>query len=148
MSTLGKYNVGRTLGSGASCKVKLGTDTETGRAVALKLLNEGMDEKMKELVDAEIKALAELAHHPNILNQIEYGTDDYCKGGKKKARRNFIALELAEGGELFDFVAISGKFEEPLARYYFKQFMAGLHHCHSKGITHRDLKPENLLLNK
>jgi len=24
------------------------------------------------------------------------------------------------GGELFDFIANSGRFEEPLARYYFK----------------------------
>ena len=55
-------------------------------------------------------------------------------------------LELATGGELFDFVALSGRFEEPLARYYFKQFMDGLDHCHIQGITHRDLKPENLLL--
>lgn len=53
---------------------------------------------------------------------------------------------MAAGGELFDFIAISGRFEEPVARYYFKQFMEGLAFCHEKGIIHRDLKPENLLL--
>jgi hypothetical protein len=31
----------------------------------------------------------------------------------------FIALELAERGELFDFVSSSGPFEESLARFYF-----------------------------
>ena len=35
---------------------------------------------------------------------------------------------------------------EDLARYYFKQFMEGLDHCHTAGVSHRDLKPENLLL--
>jgi len=55
-------------------------------------------------------------------------------------------LEFCAGGELFDFIAISGSFKEPLARYYFKQFMEGLDYCHSKGVTHRDLKPENILL--
>lgn len=55
---------------------------------------------------------------------------------------------LALGGELFDFVAISGRFEETIARYYFKQFLNGLDHCHQHGFAHRDLKPENLLLDK
>jgi serine/threonine protein kinase len=55
-------------------------------------------------------------------------------------------LELASGGELFDFIANSGRFEEPIARYYFKQFMEGLDYCHNMGIAHRDLKPENILL--
>lgn len=55
-------------------------------------------------------------------------------------------LELAAGGELFDFIAMSGAFDEPTARYYFRQFMEGLAFCHEKGIAHRDLKPENLLL--
>lgn len=59
---------------------------------------------------------------------------------------SYIVLELALGGELFDFVANSGRFEEPAARYYFKQFLEGLDYVHQKGFTHRDLKPENLLL--
>lgn len=57
-----------------------------------------------------------------------------------------MVLEIATGGELFDFIANSGRFPEPLARYYFKQFMNGLNHCHANGVTHRDLKPENLML--
>ena len=35
---------------------------------------------------------------------------------------------------------------EDLARYYFKQFMEGLDHCHTAGVSHRDLKPENYLM--
>jgi len=33
-----------------------------------------------------------------------------------------------------------------LARHFFKEFLAGLDHCHRAGLTHRDLKPENLML--
>ena len=36
--------------------------------------------------------------------------------------------------------------KEDLARYYFKQLLEGIDHCHSRGVTHRDLKPENLLI--
>ena len=39
-------------------------------------------------------------------------------GTKKNV--TYIVLELAGGGELFDFIAQSGKFTESIARYYFK----------------------------
>jgi serine/threonine protein kinase len=41
------------------------------------------------------------------------------ESGKVK-KVSYIVLEFAKGGELFDFVSISGKFDEPLARYFFK----------------------------
>eukprot|EP00475_Leptophrys_vorax_P035391 TRINITY_DN582_c0_g1_i1.p1 TRINITY_DN582_c0_g1~~TRINITY_DN582_c0_g1_i1.p1 ORF type:complete len:518 (-),score=150.12 TRINITY_DN582_c0_g1_i1:50-1372(-) len=59
-----------------------------------------------------------------------------------------IVLELAGGGELFDFLSFTGCFDERVARTYFHQLISGLKECHSQGIAHRDLKPENLLLNK
>ena len=49
-------------------------------------------------------------------------------------------IERAEGGELMDFLLITGAFNEPLARHYFKQLMIGLEYCHLNGVTHRDLK--------
>lgn len=41
-------------------------------------------------------------------------------------------------GELFDFLAFTGSFEEAIARTYFQQLIAGIAHCHSKGIVHGD----------
>jgi serine/threonine protein kinase len=55
-------------------------------------------------------------------------------------------MELASGGELYDFLIHSGVFSENIARKLFIQLMAGILHCHSKGIAHRDLKLENILL--
>eukprot|EP01047_Picozoa_sp_COSAG01_P107473 COSAG01_NODE_36492_length_517_cov_0.691388_1_plen_113_part_01 len=39
----------------------------------------------------------------------------------------------------------SGGLSEDVARYYFKQIVAGLAYCHEQHVWHRDLKLENLL---
>ena len=36
--------------------------------------------------------------------------------------------------------------QEQEARVFFRQIVAAVAYCHSKGFVHRDLKPENLLL--
>ena len=42
---IGKYTIMRTLGTGGSCKVKLGLDTSTGKKVAVKIMNDDLDSK-------------------------------------------------------------------------------------------------------
>ena len=53
---LGRFDITKTLGSGASCKVKLGTDSNTGRNVAVKIFK-NMDESMKNLLENEITTM-------------------------------------------------------------------------------------------
>jgi len=142
---IGRFTIAKTLGSGASCKVKLGFDTENQRKVAVKVMSDNMDQKTKDLIQNEVKAMSAI-NHTNVVNQVEYGVDTYTKESGKSKEVSYIILELCSGGELFDFIAMTGRFPEPLARFYFRQFMEGLDHCHQSGITHRDLKPENLLL--
>ena len=50
------------------------------------------------------------------------------------------------GGELFEYVQITGPFSEKMCRFFFKQIIIGLHYLHSQGVCHRDLKPQNILL--
>lgn len=57
-------------------------------------------------------------------------------------------LELAQGGELFDFVANSGRFGEQYCRAYFTQLVEALKFMHEHGVCHRDLKPENIMLDE
>lgn len=110
-------------------------------------MNDNLDSKIQELVLAEVQAMSKLKHE-HIIEQLEVGTAQYVKESGKSRTVSYIVLEIAQGGELFDFIANSGKFSEPEARYFFKQFMAGLDYCHNHQIAHRDLKPENLLLDK
>ena len=66
-TTLNQYILGRTLGSGVSCKVKLAKDA-TGTRYAIKIIHG--EESFEELIDTEVTALANL-HHPNIVRLVE-----------------------------------------------------------------------------
>ena len=88
-------------------------------------------------------------NHPNIVNMIDYASEAFVeKSDGRKVPVICIALELATGGELFDYVATGGAFNERVSRFYFRQLIDGLNYVHNKGITHRDLKPENLLFDE
>lgn len=57
-----------------------------------------------------------------------------------------MIMEVADGGELFDWIAHGGRFEEDLARYYFTECIKGIQAVHQAGFAHRDLKSENILV--
>ena len=96
----------------------------------------------------EAETMSKLSH-PNILNMYEYSKDDFVeKDNGIKYPVVSIALELAEGGEVFDYISLGGAFNERTCRFYFRQLLAGLDYIHKKGVSHRDLKPENLLFDK
>jgi serine/threonine protein kinase len=116
-TTLGKYTLGRTLGSGVSCKVKLAKD-DAGTRYAIKILHQ--DEQFQELVETEVDTLTKVKH-PNIVNLVEVGEGQQANSKKNVSKTvRYIVLELVGGGELFDLVALGGKLEEKYARFYFK----------------------------
>ena len=91
MSTLGKNTLGRTLGSGVSCKVKV-AKAQGCHKVAIKILKD--DKELKDLIDTEVQVLRKL-HHDNIVNFIEMGSDTLYRDQKKNKVVNYIVLELA-----------------------------------------------------
>ena len=140
--TLNQYTLGRTLGSGVSCKVKLAKDGANTR-YAVKIIHSNAD--FQELINSEVEALSTL-QHPNIVRLVEVKTGTQSNPRKGEKTVNFIVLELVGGGELFDFVSLGGRLSEAQARYYFSQLLDGLCYMHANGKAHRDLKPENLIL--
>ncbi|XP_030522589.1 CBL-interacting serine/threonine-protein kinase 3 [Rhodamnia argentea] len=135
---VGKYEVGRTIGEGTFAKVKFARNSETGEAVALKILDKEkvLKHKMAEQIKREIETM-KLIKHPNVVCLHE------VMGSKTKI---FIVLEFVTGGELFDKIVNHGRMGEDEARRYFQQLINAVDYCHSRGVYHRDLKPENLLL--
>ena len=107
-TTLNQYTLGRTLGSGVSCKVKLAKNNENTR-YAIKIIHS--NDQFQELVETECEALQSL-HHPNIVNLIEVGRGVQRNTRKGEKEVNFIVMELVGGGELFDFVSLGGRLSE------------------------------------
>lgn len=71
-------------------------------------------------MEEEVSAIKSLKHD-RIISLLDYGVDAELKkhpSGKSK-KSAYIILELASGGELFDFVAVSGAFSDDVTRYYF-----------------------------
>lgn len=146
-----RYVLGRTLGGGVEGKVKRCLDTQTGKEVAVKIIdmkNIVAHSKQMTRIKNEIKILEHLKH-PNIVSLVGFHTNvDYPRkrGGTKKVI--LIIMELVEGGELFPYLQFTGCFSESICRMFLKQLASALAHCKSNLISHRDIKPENIFLTK
>jgi len=144
---IGNYEVLKTLGEGSSCKVKLGAHTETGKAVALKLVKTSFwNTADRDSIEREIKVMKTLSHQ-NIIKLIDFdGEARYSKKNGNIINTAVLVLEYAEGQALMDYLMTTGPLSELQARTYFKSLVAVLEYLHAQGVSHRDLKPENLLL--
>ncbi|CAN8258411.1 unnamed protein product [Cochlearia groenlandica] len=138
---LGKYELGRRLGSGSFAKVHLARAIESDELVAVKIIEKKrtIESGMEPRIIREIDAMRRLRHHPNILKLHE------VMATKSKI---YLVMELAAGGELFSKVLRRGRLPESTARRYFQQLASALRFSHQDGVSHRDVKPQNLLLDK
>lgn len=130
------WDVVQTLGEGAYGEVKLLVNRLTQEAVAMKVLNRS------DLPEAAISFRKEICVHR--LLEHEHVIRYY--GNRSEGPLQFIFLEYASGGELFDRIEPDFGMEQADAQKFFKQIISGVEYLHSKGVAHRDLKPENILL--
>lgn len=75
--------------------------------------------------------------HNNIISFLHTGEDDNWR---------WIAMEAADGGDLFDKIEADEGVGEDIAHVYFSQLVSAVSYMHSKGVGHRDIKPENMLV--
>jgi serine/threonine protein kinase len=76
-------------------------------------------------------------NHPNIVKlHEEFETKDEV----------YLITDLVKGGDLFDAISQSVKFNERDSASMIQDLCEALFYLHSKKIVHRDLKPENLLV--
>lgn len=159
---IGPWHLGKTLGKGATGRVRLAKHALTGQSAAVKIVskksaamvqsssmaqmdndtslsgNMAGNRTMPFGIEREIVIL-KLIDHPNIT-----GLYDIWENRGEL----YLVLEYIEGGELFDYVMRNRALREDEAVRLLRQLIAGLAYCHRFNICHRDLKPENLLLDR
>ena len=139
---VGKYDVQKMLGKGATGTVYLAKDTFTGKEVALKTIEPEVfrDPEFGTVYRSQFLNEASLAgklRHPHIVNILDavVGEDS-----------GHIAMELVTGGDLSKHVT-SGKLL-PVADVIQVGFKCcgALEYAAKEGIVHRDIKPANIML--
>ena len=141
MKMIGKYELIRELGKGATSTVYLAHDPFADRQVAIKLLNlEGMDvEKGKQfkklfLTEASLAGKLEHPYIASILDAVI--TDD----------ASYLVMEYVGGGTLERYCQVDNLLPtDKVIEIVFKCCRA-LNYACAKGIIHRDIKPENILI--
>ncbi|XP_034491001.1 serine/threonine-protein kinase grp isoform X1 [Drosophila innubila] len=132
------WTLAQTLGEGAYGEVKLLINRQTGEAVAMKMVD------LKKHPDAVISVRKEVC----IQKMLQDTHILRFFGKRSQGNVEYIFLEYAAGGELFDRIEPDVGMPQHEAQRYFTQLLSGLQYLHQRGIAHRDLKPENLLLDE
>lgn len=133
------FSFSRTLGEGSYSTVYLGTDRQTLREYAIKVLEKKhiIKEKKIKYVNIEKNTLNRLTEHPGIV-RLYYTFQDETS--------LYYVLDLCSGGELLGVLKKTGTFDVECTRFYGAQILDAIEYMHSRGVIHRDLKPENVLL--
>lgn len=126
------------LGAGSYGQVIEAIDTRNNERVAVKFAHP----RHARALEKEAVILNRLTPHRHVLqirerNPIWLENDEVC-----------IVLELAKGGELFDYIMSSRerRLDPASAARLFVQLLSAVQFCHAHSVVHLDLKPENLLM--
>lgn len=138
------YQLSETIGTGSYAKVKAATfqtkNSLVPRKMACKIIDKRKAPKdfLTKFLPRELEIYVHL-DHPNIIK---------CHETIELINRTYIFMELAEGGDLLDYIKKRGALANNIARRMFNELAQAIKYCHAMQIAHRDLKCENILLDK
>ena len=142
-SSLGKYQILRTIGAGNMATVYMGHDPFIDRPVAVKVArtddvqSDENNEFSKQLFFNEAQT-AGLLKHPNITAIYDAGVD---------RERYYIVMEYVHGGDTLDrYTSMDDLLPINIVTSVLYQCAMALDYAHKKGVVHRDIKPRNILL--
>lgn len=136
--SIGKYQIWRSLGSGAQGVVYLAYDPDLQREVALKALHPHLASgDVQERFVREARILAQVGH-PNIAAVYDVGQDE-------PSGLHYFAMEQVPHS-VEEMIEAEGKLGADRAVRIIREAASALEAARRVGITHHDVKPENLLI--
>lgn len=142
MDKIGKYEIVRVLGTGATSTVYLAEDPFNKQQVAIKLFDLGKlrDPNRAKLFRKLLMTEASLAgklSHPHIAKILDAVMEDDS---------NYVVMEYAEGSTLEKYAEVDTLLPiGTIAEIVYKCCKA-LEYAQEQGVIHRDIKPANILL--
>jgi len=144
-SHIGKYELQKLLGRGATGSVWLARDPFAGREVAIKVLDEMPDdpeEARRALKFFQNEAsLAGKLRHPHIVSIFDAGVEN--KDGKDL---RYLVMELVEGSSLQPYCEPAALLPTARAAQIAYKCCRALEYANAAGVVHRDIKPANIML--
>ena len=144
LGIVGKYELTKVLGKGASGTVYLARDTFSNTAVAVKVINPAIfkDKENGKILRSQFLNEASLAgqlNHPHIVAILDAVVTEEA---------GYIAIEYVPGGDISKRAKISNLFSiEDAIQVGFK-CCGALDYAFRQGIVHRDVKPANIMVVK
>jgi RIO-like serine/threonine protein kinase len=136
LKAIGRYEILRELGTGGMGKVYLGSDPQTKRQVAIKVLQDARSQEARQF-QREAQVLARV-EHPHIVTIYDWSEDQ---------GRSFIVMQYIEGESLAKKLQ-RGRLPEEYTLTILAQVAEAVAYANEQGIIHRDLKPQNIMLEK
>ncbi|MDR3298895.1 MAG: protein kinase [Candidatus Accumulibacter sp.] len=141
MEKIGKYEILRTLGKGATAIVYLARDPDSGREVAVKLIRFGDDNavisrRLRKLFQIE-GSVGRRLDHPNIVKIYDAVIEN---------EQAYIVMEYIAGQALDYYSAINRLLPMHRAVGIIFKCCLALDHAFRCGVVHRDIKPANIMV--
>ena len=137
-----RYEIVEPVGSGAYGVVVAATDTTTGKPVAIKKIEKGLDHPiLSKRTLRELKILR-LIKHENVICIITI----QLPANNRDFDGIYVVSELMET-DLTSIIKSKQGLSDQHCQFFLYQILRGLKFLHGCGVLHRDLKPRNLLVN-
>ncbi|WP_232524846.1 Stk1 family PASTA domain-containing Ser/Thr kinase [Nocardioides mangrovicus] len=137
-----RYRILQRIARGGMATVYEAVDTRLDRAVAVKVMHEGLrqsgsqEEEFSQRFRREAQAAARLAHQ-NVVAVFDQGDDDGTL---------YLVMEYVPGITLRDLVRAEAPIAPLKTLMVVEPVLEALAAAHRAGMIHRDVKPENVLL--
>jgi serine/threonine protein kinase len=135
----GRYRIVSLLGEGSIGAVYRAVQTESGKEVAIKLLQQtGSESKTdRERFQREFKILAQLCHDHIV---------SFYSAAVSPEGYQYAVFEFINGADLHQVITREQRLPYLRTMKIAEQICLAMEYAHEQGIIHRDLKPENIML--